>query len=184
MLGQLVCFFSTLRVRDSKQDNHKDATEKQESKHGTSPASNTSNTEYFENTYSDFYKHPRTYEQFEEYKEIAAMSRQGRNATVLVGGTGGAFGEYAYDDDPDDIDDGLTNMTSLYFKPDVSTNGAYVNKLSFFHYIRASHWVDPSRIPTVCFIAIQRATVSLTMWLLQTLRRYYHTLQSSQRTTC
>lgn len=48
------------------------------------------------------------------------MSRQGRNATVLVGGSGGAFGEYAYDDDPDDIDDGLT-MPSLYFnKPDVS----------------------------------------------------------------
>ena len=48
------------------------------------------------------------------------MSRQGRNTTVLVGGTGGAFGEYAYDDDPDDIDDGLATMTSLYFKPDVS----------------------------------------------------------------
>ncbi|KAI8150329.1 hypothetical protein BJV82DRAFT_652492 [Fennellomyces sp. T-0311] len=116
--GQLVCFFSTLRMRDSKRDSSKDDAEMQEPRQGTSPASNTSNTEYFENTYSDFYKHPRTYEQFEEYKEIAAMSRQGRNATVLVGGTGGAFGEYAYDDDPDDIDDGLTNMTSLYFKPD------------------------------------------------------------------
>lgn len=47
------------------------------------------------------------------------MSRQGRNASVVVG-SGGAFGEYTYDDDPDDIDDGLTNMASIYFKPDVS----------------------------------------------------------------
>ncbi|KAI8371399.1 uncharacterized protein BYT42DRAFT_580098 [Radiomyces spectabilis] len=114
--GQLVCFFSTLRVRDSKRSTQNGAAAaKNENGDNGSPASNG---EYFENTYSDFYKHPRTYEQFEEYKEIAHMSRQGRNATVLVGGSGGAFGEYAYDDDPDDMDDGLTNMASLYFKPD------------------------------------------------------------------
>ncbi|KAI7850547.1 hypothetical protein BDC45DRAFT_446958 [Circinella umbellata] len=116
--GKLVCFFSTLRVRNSNREDQKNAGEKRDTRQTTSPTSNETNTEYFENTYSDFYKHPRTYEQFEEYKEIAAMSRQGRNATVLVGGTGGAFGEYAYDDDPDDIDDGLATMTSLYFKPD------------------------------------------------------------------
>lgn len=110
--GQLVCFFSTLRMRDSQRPNNKTV---------SSPP-DENNAEYFENTYSDFYKHPRTYVQFEEYKEIAAMSRQGRNATVLVGGSGGAFGEYAYDDDPDDFDDGVTNMTSLYFKPEVSQN--------------------------------------------------------------
>ncbi|KAI9244456.1 hypothetical protein BDA99DRAFT_529033, partial [Phascolomyces articulosus] len=125
--GQLVCFFSTLRVRDSNRADQKETAENKETRQGTSPASNASNTEYFENTYSDFYKHPRTYEQFEEYKEIAAMSRQGRNATVLVGGTGGAFGEYAYDDDPDDIDDGLATMTSLYFKPDFPLAGSMSN---------------------------------------------------------
>ncbi|KAF7729558.1 hypothetical protein EC973_004233 [Apophysomyces ossiformis] len=114
--GHLVCFFSTLRVRDSKRSDN--TASKDENDEDRTPASNASNSEYFENTYNDFYKHPRTYEQFEEYKEIAAMSRRGRNATVLVGGSGGAFGEYAYDDDPDDIDDGLTNMASLYFKPD------------------------------------------------------------------
>ncbi|CAO3596860.1 unnamed protein product [Absidia cylindrospora] len=114
--GQLTCFFSTLRVRDPNRSSNKtDNKNKQE----TSPASNTSNGEYFEHTYQDFYKHPKSYEQFEEYKEIAAMSRQGRNASVMVG-SGGAFGEYTYDDDPDDIDDGLTNMASIYFKPDGS----------------------------------------------------------------
>ncbi|KAI9022925.1 hypothetical protein CLU79DRAFT_791747 [Phycomyces nitens] len=112
--GQLVCFFSTLRVRDSKRTAQTQKPVEQD----TSARSNTSNGEYFENTYSDFYKHPRTYEQFEEYKEIAAMSRQGRNATVLVAGSGGAFGEYAYDEDPDEMDDGLSSMASLYFKPD------------------------------------------------------------------
>ncbi|KAI8081598.1 uncharacterized protein BX664DRAFT_268269 [Halteromyces radiatus] len=111
--GQLVCFFSTLRVRDPNRTTNKTDKNKQD----TSPASNTSNGEYFEHTYQDFYKHPKSYEQFEEYKEIAAMSRQGRNATVMVGSSG-AFGEYSYDDDPDDIDDGLTNMASIYFKPD------------------------------------------------------------------
>ncbi|CAO3609005.1 unnamed protein product [Cunninghamella blakesleeana] len=106
--GQLVCFFSTLR--DPKKGSNKS---ENKSKPEVSSSTNT-NGEYFENTYQDFYKHPKSYEQFEEYKEIAAMSRQGRNATVVVNGSG-AFGEYAYDDDPDDIDDGLA---SIYFKPD------------------------------------------------------------------
>lgn len=108
--GQLVCFFSTLRVRDNNSKTEK-------AQHDSQPQNDRSNGEYFENTYSDFYRHPKTYEQFEEYKEIAAMSRQGKNATVLVGGTGGAFGEYAYDDEQDDIDDGLNTM---YYKADVS----------------------------------------------------------------
>ncbi|KAG0188233.1 hypothetical protein DFQ28_005191 [Apophysomyces sp. BC1034] len=111
-------------VRDSKRSNN--TVSKNENEQDTTPTSNASNGEYFENTYSDFYKHPRTYEQFEEYKEIAAMSRRGRNATVLVGGSGGAFGEYAYDDDPDDIDDGLTNMASLYFKTDSLAMGGSI----------------------------------------------------------
>ncbi|KAF1800863.1 hypothetical protein FB192DRAFT_1422836 [Mucor lusitanicus] len=106
--GQLVCFFSTLRVRDNNSKTEK-------AQHDSQPQNDRSNGEYFENTYSDFYRHPKTYEQFEEYKEIAAMSRQGKNATVLVGGTGGAFGEYAYDDEQDDIDDGLNTM---YYKAD------------------------------------------------------------------
>ncbi|KAI8334949.1 hypothetical protein BC941DRAFT_399392 [Chlamydoabsidia padenii] len=115
--GQLTCFFSTLRLRDPNRS-AANKSETKTTKQETSPSSNTSNGEYFEHTYQDFYKHPKSYEQFEEYKEIAAMSRQGRNATVMVG-SGGAFGEYTYDD-PDDIDDGLTNMASIYFKPDGS----------------------------------------------------------------
>ncbi|CAO3616617.1 unnamed protein product [Cunninghamella echinulata] len=110
--GQLVCFFSTLRD-PKKGANRNDNKSKQD----VSSSSNTNSGEYFENTYQDFYKHPKSYEQFEEYKEIAAMSRQGRNATVVVNGSG-TFGEYTYDDDPDDIDDGLANMASIYFKPD------------------------------------------------------------------
>lgn len=117
--GQLVCFFSTLRVRDNNRSNLK-AADKQDN----ASQSNRSNGEYFENsTESEFYRHPKTYEQFEEYKEIAAMSRQGKNATVLVGGTGGAFGEYTYDDEQDDIDDGLNSvggMGAIYYKTDVS----------------------------------------------------------------
>lgn len=123
--GQLVCFFSTLRVRDSNR------TTSSSSKHSNSQAlvkNDRSNGEYFESTAeSEFYRHPKTYEQFEEYKEIAAMSRQGKNATVLVGGTGGAFGEYAYDDDQDDIDDGLNStggMGAIYYKTDnIALNG-------------------------------------------------------------
>lgn len=106
-------------MRDSNRDKKNNKRKDRRPSTDNTPTNDSSNAEYFENTYSDFYKHPRTYEQFEEYKEIAAMSRQGRNATVLVGGSVGAFGEYAYDEDPDDIDDGLTNMASLYFKPDV-----------------------------------------------------------------
>ena len=110
--GQLVCFFSTLRVRDTNRSAQ------------AVVKTDRSNGEYFEtNTESEFYRHPKTYEQFEEYKEIAAMSRQGKNATVLVGGTGGAFGEYAYDDEQDDIDDGLNStggMGTIYYKTDVS----------------------------------------------------------------
>lgn len=113
----MTCFFSTLRLRDPHRSGNK--SDVKATKQEPSPSSNTSNGKYFEHTYQDFYKHPKSYEQFEEYKEIAAMSRQGRNATVMVG-SGGAFGEYTYDDDPDDIDDGLTNMASVYFKPDVS----------------------------------------------------------------
>lgn len=121
--GQLVCFFSTLRVRDNNRSNNiKTAAEKRDNTAVTQ--SDRSNGEYFENsTESEFYRHPKTYEQFEEYKEIAAMSRQGKNATVLVGGTGGAFGEYAYDDEQDDIDDGLNSaggMGAIYYKTDVS----------------------------------------------------------------
>ncbi|KAI9322358.1 hypothetical protein BX666DRAFT_1848601 [Dichotomocladium elegans] len=128
--GHLVCFFSTLRVRDSKRNQENTTKGKRDSPDGES----NSNNAYFENTYSDFYKHPRTYEQFEEYKEIAAMSRQGRNATVLVGGSGGAFGEYAYDDDPDDIDDSLTNMTSLYLKPNsLGLGGSIANTNSMMY---------------------------------------------------
>ncbi|KAI8340395.1 hypothetical protein BD560DRAFT_412293 [Blakeslea trispora] len=121
--GQLVCFFSTLRVRDNSRKNsdaNKNTPQKQEQKSQPTQGDH-SNGEYFENTYSDFYRHPKTYEQFEEYKEIAAMSRQGRNATVLVGRTGGAFGEYAYDDEQDDIDDGLSSvgtMGGIYYKSD------------------------------------------------------------------
>ncbi|KAI8641629.1 hypothetical protein BD408DRAFT_444202 [Parasitella parasitica] len=114
--GQLVCFFSTLRVRDNNRS--KNSQIKAERSQENKPQNDRSNGEYFENTYSDFYRHPKTYEQFEEYKEIAAMSRQGKNATVLVGGTGGAFGEYAYDDEQDDIDDGLNTVGTLYYKPD------------------------------------------------------------------
>lgn len=106
-------------MRDSNRDKKNNKRKDRRPSTDNTPTNDSSNAEYFENTYSDFYKHPRTYEQFEEYKEIAAMSRQGRNATVLVGGSVSAFGEYAYDEDPDDIDDGLTNMASLYFKPDV-----------------------------------------------------------------
>lgn len=117
--GQLVCFFSTLRVRDTNRSNVKSV-----EKRVPSARSDRSNGEYFENsTESEFYRHPKTYEQFEEYKEIAAMSRQGKNATVLVGGTGGAFGEYTYDDEQDDIDDDLNNaggMGAIYYKTDVS----------------------------------------------------------------
>ncbi|KAI8066503.1 hypothetical protein BC940DRAFT_334092 [Gongronella butleri] len=109
--GQLVCFFSTLRLRDPNSNKRAKVVHK-----GASPSSSASNAEYFEHTYHDFYKHPRSYEQFEEYKEIAAMSRQGRHAGVMVDGSG-AFGEY--DDDPDDIDDGLANMDSIYFKTDM-----------------------------------------------------------------
>lgn len=58
------------------------------------------------------------------------MSRQGRNATVLVGGSGGAFGEYAYDDDPDDMDDGLATMTSLYLKPDVTFHSSAYDQIN------------------------------------------------------
>ncbi|KAI8993171.1 hypothetical protein BDB01DRAFT_847081 [Pilobolus umbonatus] len=115
--GQLVCFFSTLRVRDSNRSTNN--SNRNDINQDNRSQSDRSNGEYFENTYSDFYRHPRTYEQFEEYKEIAAMSRQGKNATVLVGGTGRAFGDYVYDDDQDDMDDGLSNvnaMPSLYFK--------------------------------------------------------------------
>lgn len=118
--GQLVCFFSTLRVRDNNRSNMKTS-----EKRDDTSQSDRSNGEYFENsTESEFYRHPTTYEQFEEYKEIAAMSRQGKNATVLVGGTGGAFGEYTYDDEQDDIDDGLNSaggMGAIYYKTDVST---------------------------------------------------------------
>ncbi|KAG0893256.1 hypothetical protein G6F34_010145 [Rhizopus arrhizus] len=112
--GQLVCFFSTLRVRDNNRSMTKNESEQDNQSH----ESGRSNGEYFENTYSDFYRHPKTYEQFEEYKEIAAMSRQGKNATVLVGGTGGAFGEYAYDDEQDDIDDDLNTVNGglMHFK--------------------------------------------------------------------
>ncbi|ORX62877.1 hypothetical protein DM01DRAFT_267212 [Hesseltinella vesiculosa] len=106
--GQLVCFFSNLRVRDPQSKKDRPAKD-------TTPSSNSSNAEYFEHTYHDFYKHPRSYEQFEEYKEIAAMSKQGRHAGVMVG-THGAFGEY--DDDPDDIEDGLA-MGSIYFKTEM-----------------------------------------------------------------
>lgn len=117
--GQLVCFFSTLRVRDTNRSNMKSA-----EKRDNTSQSDRSNGEYFEHsTESEFYRHPKTYEQFEEYKEIAAMSRQGKNATVLVGGTGGAFGEYTYDDEQDDIDDGLNSaggMGAIYYKTDVS----------------------------------------------------------------
>lgn len=134
--GQLVCFFSTLRVRDSNRT----------SKHSNSQAlvkNDRSNGEYFESTAeSEFYRHPKTYEQFEEYKEIAAMSRQGKNATVLVGGTGGAFGEYAYDDDQDDIDDGLNStggMGAIYYKTDVSGLSPSLNGfLSNFCFFRIS----------------------------------------------
>jgi hypothetical protein len=119
--GQLVCFFSTLRVRDT--DRPKNASAKTDKAQQENQSQNDrGNGEYFENTYSDFYRHPKTYEEFEEYKEIAAMSRQGKNATVLVGGTGGAFGEYAYDDEQDDIDDSLNTMGtmgSIYYKADV-----------------------------------------------------------------
>ncbi|KAI9486044.1 MAG: hypothetical protein EXX96DRAFT_592887 [Benjaminiella poitrasii] len=124
--GQLVCFFSTLRVRSnstSKKSAADDSenTSKQDEDDNQSQSDDSNNGEYFENTYSDFYRHPKTYEQFEEYKEIAAMSRQGKNATVLVGSTGGAFGEYAYDDEQDDIDDGLNTIGTfgaIYYKTD------------------------------------------------------------------
>lgn len=143
--GQLVCFFSTLRVRNSnKNNNSKSSNNKNDNTSSNNSSSNKNeyrskdmeedekdkrsdnDREYFENTYSDFYRHPRTYEQFEEYKEIAAMSRQGKNATVLVGGAGGAFGEYAYDDDQDDFEDTLSTMGTMgafYYKSEV--NGAY-----------------------------------------------------------
>ncbi|KAI9278116.1 hypothetical protein BY458DRAFT_432319 [Sporodiniella umbellata] len=115
--GQLVCFFSTLRVRDTNRSDNPNAKNENE-QDNQSHQSERSNGEYFENTYSDFYRHPKTYEQFEEYKEIAAMSRQGKNATVLVGGTGGAFGEYTYDDEQDDIEDDLNtvNGSLVHFK--------------------------------------------------------------------
>ncbi|GAA5814733.1 hypothetical protein MFLAVUS_008235 [Mucor flavus] len=125
--GQLVCFFSTLRVRDTNRSNIKPV-----EKRVTSARSDRSNGEYFENSAeSEFYRHPKTYEQFEEYKEIAAMSRQGKNATVLVGGTGGAFGEYTYDDEQDDIDDDLNSaggMGAIYYKTDnIAMNGTMGN---------------------------------------------------------
>ncbi|KAK4512335.1 Nuclear control of ATPase protein 2 [Mucor velutinosus] len=118
--GQLTCFFSTLRVRDNNRSKNTES-KADKAQQESQPQNDRSNGEYFENTYSDFYRHPKTYEQFEEYKEIAAMSRQGKNATVLVGGTGGAFGEYAYDDEQDDIDDGLNTvgtMGIMYYKAD------------------------------------------------------------------
>ncbi|KAI7905116.1 uncharacterized protein BX663DRAFT_501815 [Cokeromyces recurvatus] len=119
--GQLVCFFSTLRVRNTNKSKDSDNNKKEQQQQDNQSQSDRDNGEYFENTYSDFYRHPKTYEQFEEYKEIAAMSRQGKNATVLVGGTGGAFGEYAYDDEQDDIDDGLNTIDAfgaIYYKTD------------------------------------------------------------------
>ncbi|ORE23514.1 hypothetical protein BCV71DRAFT_170085 [Rhizopus microsporus] len=127
--GQLICFFSTLRVRDTNRSgNSNTKNENNLQQDNQSHQSGRSNSEYFENTYSDFYRHPRTYEQFEEYKEIAAMSRQGKNATVLVGGTGGAFGEYTYDDEQDDMDDDLNtvNSSSLmhYNTGSMAMNGA------------------------------------------------------------
>lgn len=154
--GQLVCFFSTLRVRDN--NRNVSSSKKRENVVTPSPPSpspspqtqnqaqqtnDQGNGEYFENsTESEFYRHPKTYEQFEEYKEIAAMSRQGKNATVLVGGTGGAFGEYAYDDEQDDIDDGLNStggMGAIYYKTDVRSifmgkdRGTYT-RLNCFRY--------------------------------------------------
>ncbi|KAI8979684.1 hypothetical protein BDF20DRAFT_871014 [Mycotypha africana] len=132
--GQLVCFFSTLRVRDRNKNNRvKESVgdlsvtkstvqqQQQQDNSGQSHQSDHSNGEYFETTYSDFYRHPKTYEQFEEYKEIAAMSRQGKNANVLVGGSGRVFGEYEYDEDHDDMDDALSTVGSMggvYYKTD------------------------------------------------------------------
>jgi WD repeat-containing protein 59 len=76
---------------------------------------------FITNNYSEFYHHPKTYEQFEEYKEIAAMSRQGRNATVLASANNGAFGDYSgYEDVEDDMDEGIHNNSSLYLRPEVS----------------------------------------------------------------
>jgi hypothetical protein len=128
--GQLVCFFSTLRVRNTALK--KDKVEKDQS-------------EYFENTYSDYDRHPKTYDQFEEYKEIAAMSRQGKNATVLVGGTGGAFGGYVHDDDQDDIDDGLApidDVVPMFFKTEVIENERknLFYCLILFFLIEYGHW--------------------------------------------
>lgn len=97
------------------------------------------------------------------------MSRQGRNATVLVGGSGGAFGEYAYDDDPDDIDDGLT-MPSLYFnKHDVSLSffrdwkWLYMEQLFTDAITRTLLWAAPYRMLIACYIVISRLIVSPTM---------------------
>ncbi|KAI8889769.1 hypothetical protein K501DRAFT_237975 [Backusella circina FSU 941] len=120
--GQLVCFFSTLRVRDTNR-----SVKKTEIQIENQARSDRSNGEYFENTYSDYDRHPKTYDQFEEYKEIAAMSRQGKNATVLVGGTGGAFGGYVHDDDQDDIDDGLAaidDVVPMFFKTESMAIGS------------------------------------------------------------
>jgi hypothetical protein len=114
--GTLVTFFSTLRVRNSERT----ASTHDKSKSTTSLTTGANSNSFIANNYSEFYHHPKTYEQFEEYKEIAAMSRQGRNATVLASANSGAFGDYSYDDGEDDMDEGVHDTSSLYLRPEVN----------------------------------------------------------------
>src|SRR6202040_3880871 len=99
---------------------------------------------FITNNYSEFYHHPKTYEQFEEYKEIAAMSRQGRNATVLASGNSAAFGDNSYDDGEDDMDEGVHNTSSLYLRPEVTerVKGFCIcwSSASLIHSIRTWKW--------------------------------------------
>ncbi|KAI9280612.1 hypothetical protein BC943DRAFT_348082 [Umbelopsis sp. AD052] len=122
--GTLVTFFSTLRVRNS----DRSATANDKSKSTTSLSTGANNNSFITNNYSEFYHHPKTYEQFEEYKEIAAMSRQGRNATVLASANSGAFGDYSgYEDVEDDMDEGIHNSSSLYLRPENLEMGSSLN---------------------------------------------------------
>ncbi|RUS34315.1 hypothetical protein BC938DRAFT_481274 [Jimgerdemannia flammicorona] len=121
--GRLVTFYSPLRVHDA---SSRSAAPSRPSSVGRRAASThnarirhpTGNdSRYLEPTFSDYYERPKSYERYEEYKEIAELSKPRNTAAPNGNGFGTGF-----DDDPDDQYGFAGAMSSIYYRPKVSSS--------------------------------------------------------------
>ncbi|RUS17493.1 WD40-repeat-containing domain protein [Endogone sp. FLAS-F59071] len=124
--GRLVAFFSTLRVYDTISNSttsRPNSFPKRSSSihhvynkgHIRHPSGSASRS--LQPTFSDYYRHPCTYDQLEMYKEIAASSKPRNTGAVNGNGFGTGF-----DEDPDE--DGFGGVISSVYNRKVSWNFA------------------------------------------------------------